>query len=275
MSDRVEYQRWLSSVVDARRQHEQRMAQLMARQASLDDTVLADIITRLLQMRRAVTEQCRGTWTQRIALQGIGAAQQTLVQFLNQLRYFLKNYDRFEQYGLLPTDLRTDNFVDRRFVDTLCSRLRRGINRELGFAVRKRLGDWLATVPIGGREQRRYDVDAIVRFVLDNRLESSTPDEIYAQFVQQRLRDAEAAIGVESPELSVESFELLGGGSEERQPGGLSASVFAPTLPEQRKLSANNQLCRERCRFDKRRGAKVCATEPYTYYGMQYDWDYC
>jgi len=279
MSHKADYQWWQRTVLAARRKHDATMARFRAfALPDTDDATLASIIDRLVKMRKTVTEQCKGTWKQRVALLGTKEAAARLNAFIVLLQYFLSEHERFARYNVTPSDLNVRNFTEQIFVDTLCSRLRRGINRELSYAVRRRMTDWLAAIPIGGREPRRYNVDAIVDYVLERRLEQLTPDEIYAEYgVFQKQRDIAAALPeLESDaELAVEQFEFIGGSGKIGETGSLSESVFAPTQPKAQMLTRNNLLCKSECKLDRKRNVRTCETDRYFFYGLPYEWDYC
>jgi hypothetical protein len=50
---------------------------------------------------------------------------------------------------------------------------------------------WLATVPIGGNGSRSYDMRDLVRFAKTWKLEKSSPEEIYARYVDHNVEDSQ------------------------------------------------------------------------------------
>lgn len=50
---------------------------------------------------------------------------------------------------------------------------------------------WLGDIPIGGKAQRGFDPQALVRFALSWNLADATAEEIYAKYVERQVEDAE------------------------------------------------------------------------------------
>jgi endonuclease/exonuclease/phosphatase family metal-dependent hydrolase len=66
--------------------------------------------------------------------------------------------------------------------------------QDLEGKVEKRLNEWLSSVPIGGVAPRSFDSSPLVQFACKHNLWDEAPDDIYAQFVEHKIRKGERAL---------------------------------------------------------------------------------
>lgn len=282
--DEQEYRQWIEQVLQpfaaraARRDvralfddaHDQKMHALGLAAAESD---AARLLRHLLRLRTFAETQCAQTLQQRGALTegGRRAALQQVERDLRRIYRFLLRHGRADRYGIDLTQVSLNTFINQQRSATLCRRLRRGLQKEIRHALHNRLALFLNATPIGGQSVRQFDVEPLLQFALDKRLEHVDDSALYEMFVEEQLRRAMAAaspplppgdaeaIRQRSDDLGPEQFELMSG----------SAAAQRPILTE------NNQTCIGPCAKPRKDSRKVCRTAPYRKFGLQYTWDYC
>lgn len=83
-------------------------------------------------------------------------------------------------------------------------------NNRVRLQLEDRIADWLSTIPIGGRESRRYDKGELVKFAMTNSLSTSSVDNIYAKYVESQLEAADETLYSEKFVLEVTSRSSAG-----------------------------------------------------------------
>ena len=248
--------------------HEIKLQQLgltvqQVNQMPSDDQILASIAKKLDRVRKFVYQYCPSLaprsnldLTTSLKLR-VDYSLQRDETIQNHLREY-PLYDRKTKYGL---DQLFSN--DKTSIDVFCSRLLQGIQKELQFALEKRLLLDLSKVPIGGNEkpgakQRVFDVTPFFQFAVEHSLEAESPETIFKAHADAKWAQANAG-----EEEEIEQFQLLPRPSQPE-----------PSIPRQ--LTANGQLCIGGCSVDKsRHGTRsTCKTNPYGPFGL-YEWDFC
>lgn len=228
-----------------------------------DDEILGNLAKKLDRVRKFVYQYCPSlapkrnldlTTSLKLRVDYSLQRDETIQKHLRE--YPL--YDRKTKYGV---DKLSSN--DKSSVDVFCSRLLQGIQKELQFALEKRLLLDLSKVPIGGNEQtgakqRVFDVTPFFQFAVQHSLEAESPETIFKAHADAKWAQANAG-----EEEEIEQFQLL---PRPVQP--------EPSIPRQ--LTASGQLCVGSCSIDKsRHGTRLtCKTNPYGPFGL-YEWDFC
>eukprot|EP00746_Dinoflagellata_sp_MGD_P025680 gnl/MRDRNA2_/MRDRNA2_160451_c0_seq1.p1 gnl/MRDRNA2_/MRDRNA2_160451_c0~~gnl/MRDRNA2_/MRDRNA2_160451_c0_seq1.p1 ORF type:complete len:471 (-),score=95.38 gnl/MRDRNA2_/MRDRNA2_160451_c0_seq1:154-1566(-) len=57
-----------------------------------------------------------------------------------------------------------------------------------------RINEWLSSVPIGGVSPRKFDPSAMIKFACKYNVWDEAPEEIYAKFVEYKIRQGERAV---------------------------------------------------------------------------------
>lgn len=250
------------------------------------ETAAQRLLQQLSTLRTFARSHCDATLEERDAFSNDKRKDRNqFAQQLAAIRDFLARDGRAQRYGIFINELdMSTTFQDKPALQSLCQRLRRGVERETEFALRAYLEQWVSKVPIGGREQRSYDIGPILYFALDRNLTLASADEIYRLYVEHRLRDADSADESEEIDDLLESqFEMLAtnrsasrsGSSRSSSPELSESAIGLAILLDKRRLSENAHLCESTCANVPGYRKPICITKPYSYYGQKYDWDYC
>lgn len=72
-----------------------------------------------------------------------------------------------------------------------CVELKYSLAQQLDYCIRKRIEDFVSTVPIGGSDPRCYDIEPICQYACEHQLYEMTAEQIYESFVHYQLDRAE------------------------------------------------------------------------------------
>lgn len=278
-ADQQEYERWLTRVLrpfsaalaqkDVKvlfdEPHDRNLERLGLVSGQSD---VARLLRSLLRMRAFAETQCAQTLKQRGVrdTQGRRGALPQLERDVRRIYAFLSRHNRAERYGIDLSQLSINAFLSEQRASALCSALRRGVQSEIRHALHHRLALYLQQTPIGGQNQRKFDVEPLLRFALVNRFEHLDDEALYSLFVDEKMRRMQRALDEQGSndlqrerDLGEEQFELMRG---------------APAAPKPI-LTENNQTCIGPCAASRKDLRKVCRTEPYRKFGLRYTWDYC
>lgn len=270
--DEDEYRKWVVQVLqpfaartakkDMRAlfddEHNQKMLELGFTKAESDE---AKLLQRLLHLRAFAEAHCAQTLQERARMseKGYRTAVQDLEKEIQRIYQFLQRSGRAQRYGIDLSQVSLNTFKNRDRAATLCRLLRAGLQKEIRHALHSRLALFLNATPIGGDSKRKFDVEPLLQFALEKRLENVEDAALYEMFVEEKMRRAMAGETLMEDELEPEQFELMSG----------SSSAPRPILTE------NNQICSGPCSKSGSGARKVCRTNTYRKYGLKYNWDYC